>query len=108
MPYRRFTDSQGTTWRVWDVVPSPIDRRLAIRRIRTVRISHTERRLSGERRLDHQRSRLYFPPSERSWLCFESADVKRRLTPIPTDWVTRDDSELEALCARAEPPREHL
>jgi hypothetical protein len=106
MPYRRFTDSQGTTWRVWDVVPSPIDRRLAMRRIRSTRVPHGERRVASERRLDLQRSRLYFPPWERSWLCFESADVKRRLTPIPADWTTRDDAELEELCARAESPRD--
>src|SRR5687768_13205229 len=102
MPYRRFTDSQGRTWRVWDVVPSHLDRRLSLRRIKSIRISHPERRSAADRRTDAIRARLYFPPSERSWLCFESADVKRRLSPIPADWTIRDDAELEALCAEAQ------
>ena len=101
MPYRRFIDSEGRPWRVWDVVPSPIDRRLSMRRIRVSRILHPDRRVR-ERRVDQARSRVYFPPSERSWLCFESAEVKRRLSPIPADWVTRDDADLAALCAEAE------
>src|SRR3712207_6848540 len=47
-----------------DVVPSPLDRRLAMRRIQTVRIAHSERRVLGERRVDLQRSRLFFRSEE--------------------------------------------
>jgi hypothetical protein len=102
MSYRRFTDSRGNHWRVWDVVPSPLDRRLAVRRIQTSRMYQPERRQVGERRVDMRRSRLFFPPAQQPWLCFESADTRRRLSPIPPDWMTQTDAELEAMCQRAQ------
>lgn len=103
MSYRRFTDSRGITWRAWDVVPTPLDRRLAVRRIQITRIHHPERRVLAERRLDMRRSRVFFPPTEKAWLCFESGESRRRLSPVPPDWVTRTDSELEELCEQAQP-----
>jgi hypothetical protein len=102
MSYRRFTDSRGISWRVWDVVPTPLDRRLAVRRIVVTRAHDPERRAQGERRVDMRRSRLFFPPEEGSWLCFESADTRRRVRPVPPDWMTWPEAELEALCDRAQ------
>jgi len=104
MAYRRFMDSSGTTWRVWDVTPLRLNRRLAIRRIRVIRIRHPERRVLPERRLDMRRSRLYFPPSEKGWLCFESEVARLRLRPIPPGWVLEPDEGLEELCRRAAVP----
>ena len=102
MPYRRFTDSAGTQWRVWDVAPRRIDRRLAMRRIQVVKIHFPERRALPDRRLDMRRSRLYFPSTETGWLTFESPTAKRRLRPVPPDWALMDDERLEELCRRAE------
>lgn len=103
MPYRRFVDSSGLAWRVWDVVPSLVDRRVAVRRLRVMAIYHPERRFLPTRRLDLHRSRLYFPPSEAGWLCFESDVAKRRLRPIPESWAHDNDRTLEELCERADP-----
>ncbi|HEX8674650.1 MAG TPA: hypothetical protein VF710_22305 [Longimicrobium sp.] len=103
MPYRRFVDSQGKRWRVWDVVPAPVDRRVAVRRLRDIRIFHNDRRMVPTRRHDLNRARLYFPPSETGWLCFESDEAKRRLRPIPAGWAHDSDVSLEQLCFRAEP-----
>ncbi len=97
MPYRRFVDSRGKPWRVWDVVPSLIDRRLAARRLRVLKIFHAERRFLPSRRTDVQRSRLYFPPAETGWLCFESDEARLRLQPIPQGWAQDSDAELERL-----------
>lgn len=83
------------------MVPALLDRRLAVRRINVSR-HHEERRTMTERRVDMRRSRLYFPPAEKSWLCFESAEQRRRLSPVPPDWMTRSEAELETLCARAD------
>jgi hypothetical protein len=102
MPYRRFVDSRGKPWRVWDVVPSLIDRRIAARRLRMIRIFHPDRRVLPTRRIDLSRSRLYFPPTETGWLCFESDDARLRLHPIPRDWAHDSDAELERLRNRAE------
>lgn len=103
MPYRRFVDSQGKRWRVWDVVPTPLDRRVGVRRLRAIRIFHNDRRMIPTRRLDLNRARLYFPPSETGWLCFESDEAKRRLRPIPDGWAHDSDVTLEQLCVRADP-----
>lgn len=103
MPYRRFVDSLGAPWRVWDVVPDLIDRRIAIRRLRAIKIFHPDRRVLPTRRLDLLRSYLYFPPTETGWLCFESDHDKRRLRPIPDGWAHDSDGALEELCRRADP-----
>ena len=102
MAYRRFTDSEGTAWRVWDVAPTLIDRRFGMRRIMVVKVHFPERRATPDRRVDMHRSRLYFPPTEAGWLTFESDTSKRRLRPTPPGWVLESDEGLEALCARAE------
>jgi hypothetical protein len=102
MSYRRFTDSQGTAWRVWDVIPDPVDRRRALRRVQVMKIHHPERRVLPTRRVDLRRARLYFPPTETPWLTFESAYERRRLTPIPDRWWLENDRGLERLCAAAE------
>ena len=103
MSYRRFTDSNGTLWRVWEVVPSPLCRRRAIRRIQVARIHHPDRRAVPDRRVDMRRSRLFFPTTEASWLCFEGGAERRRLRPVPDRWWLEDDAGLERLCAMSEP-----
>lgn len=102
MAYRSFTDSQGRPWRVWDIRPTPVDRRFAIRRVRVVRIHHPDRRVLPDRRVDMRRSRLFFSPDEKPWLLFESGSARRRLHPAPEHWVLADDAALEDLCSRAE------
>lgn len=99
MSYRRFTDSQGTLWRVWEVVPTPLCRRRAIRRIRVIKVHFPERRVLADRRVDMRRSRLFFPPTESSWLCFEGDTERRRLKPVPERWWLEDDEGLERLLA---------
>lgn len=101
MAYRRFTDSAGESWRVWDVAPTLIDRRFSIRRIKVIKIHFPDRRTVPDRRVDMRRSRLYFPPTETGWLAFESDSSKRRLRPIPEGWAREPDEALEEFCARA-------
>jgi hypothetical protein len=38
---------------------------------------------------------------EHGWLCFESVNEKRRLTPIPAAWQLLDDDELASLLTAA-------
>ena len=85
------------------MVPSPLDRRLAVRRIVASRTHQPERRVAGDRRVDMRRSRLYFPPDESAWLCFESSETRVRLRPVPEGWMTWPEAELEALLAQAQP-----
>lgn len=101
MAYRRFTDSDGRHWRVWDVAPL-LDRRLGFRRIHVVKIHFPERRVFPDRRIDMRRSRLYFPPTMTGWLTFESEDSKRRLSPVPAAWAHLSDQALQELCDQAQ------
>jgi hypothetical protein len=100
MAYRYFVDADGQRWRVWDVKPTLIDRRCSVRRLTAVRIRHRERRVLPTRRIDLGRSRLYFPPTEQGWLCFESDRERIRVAPIPQDWLLLDDDALAGLKRR--------
>ena len=70
---RTFRDPEGREWNVWAVLPS--------------------------RRADD-----FLPDSMAAgWLCFETADEKRRLHPIAEGWEEIPDAELTSLCGDAEP-----
>jgi hypothetical protein len=77
---RAFTDSSGTEWRVWDVLPSA-----------------TTQSFSAGNGL----SSLMGTTFASGWLCFESPREKRRLAPIPDDWGGSPERDLELLCSRA-------
>jgi hypothetical protein len=72
--HRLFDDRRGVRWDVWAVYP------------------------------ETRPSQLSALPAafQSGWLVFESANEKRRLSPIPSDWQTLPTSELERLCERAE------
>ena len=71
--HRLFDDRQGVRWDVWAVYP------------------------------EGRPSQLSALPAtfQSGWLVFESASEKRRLSPIPNDWQTIPEGELEQLCDRA-------
>ena len=81
---REFTDCSGKRWRVWDVSPN-------VRTFTTTSEAEAATAASP------------FPTMEFSggWLCFESAEEKRRLAPIPPEWETCPLTVLEELCTRA-------
>jgi hypothetical protein len=74
MSLRNFTDSQGTAWRVWNVIPQ----------------------YAAVRDED-----VMTPGLQGGWLCFDSGNEKRRLSPIPEDWESAGRDALEAYCRRA-------
>jgi hypothetical protein len=79
MAFRTFRDPEGREWQVWDVVPTR----------------------DGD---PGARSQRYLPGEmAEGWLCFEAADQKRRLSPLPADWEARDDAGIHALCLDAHP-----
>jgi hypothetical protein len=104
MALRSFTDSQGTRWDVWNVTSYVL--RGEERRADVVDASEYG---GPERRGGSQDSLM--PNPNAGWLCFQSESEKRRLTPVPADWTTATDAELEALLAgsvpvgRRPPPR---
>jgi hypothetical protein len=94
MPHRQFRDQTGSVWDVWDVYPTARDRR------------HNERR-NGRRRKAERRSReegraAGVPTGLRAgWLAFQTGRERRRLVPIPADWVSLPEEQLRTLKERA-------
>ena len=77
MGLREFRDSGGTQWRVWDVRPDALDKRTT--------------------------AEDYMRDWQEGWLCFESADTRRRLADFPSDWESLPDADLIMLLDGAQP-----
>lgn len=101
MAHRDFTDSAGTDWLVFDVTPRADDRRKYDRRLdeaASAVVDHAkDRRGEGRRVTVGQRP----PRLTQGWLCFEHGDERRRLQPIPENWMRMSDAELDQLLATA-------
>lgn len=102
MGYRVFIDSNGTEWQTWDVVPTLAERRLADRRVSESVKAELERRRIAERRVLAGTRPTLAGAMNGGWLCFDAQVEKRRLTPIPPDWMQCPEDQLEQYCARAE------
>ena len=105
MGYRVFKDSQGTEWQTWDVIPQLAERRAGDRRRTTTTAADiaSERRRAIDRRVELGRRPVLSAGLDGGWLCFEARVEKRRLTPIPGDWLRCDEACLERYCRQAKP-----
>lgn len=103
MSLRAFTDSNGQKWEAYDVVPRIEERRRYDRRSGEVKVDPSDERRDTDRRVTVGRSQHI--TSKAGWLCFESQDERRRLTPIPADWARCDDAQLETYLREARPAR---
>lgn len=79
---RGFVGDDGQEWQVWDTRPSPNANLPAPDTFGEVP------RISKKR--------------EGGWLTFTAAADRRRLSPIPEDWETADDTSLRAMLAAAD------
>lgn len=94
MSYRRFNDSDGSSWEVWEVHPSSVERRIN-------RDRRSTRRETKDRRVA-QDFRLAIPSELRGgWLALQGRDARLRLSPIPDGWEHLSDEELCRLVMRA-------
>lgn len=90
MPHRSFRDNDGRVWDVWDVQPDAIERRRSGERRRFQRPTADRRR--------HNEARRAVPNDLRDgWLAFECPAERRRLTPIPANWLLLSESDLRRL-----------
>jgi hypothetical protein len=80
---RRFTDADGVVWNVWDVTAG----------IQIGSLPPTS--VSGQ-------------SSPAAWLCFASENKRKRLAPIPKDWLTADEARLLEYCSEAAPVRQRV
>ena len=105
MALRTFVDQAGNEWQAFDVVPRADERRHYDRRSVGAQVEEeSDDRRDADRRLTvGGRSRLASVTT--GWLCFEHGTDRRRLSPIPNDWRTCSDAQLEAYCREARPAR---
>lgn len=103
MGYRIFKDSTGTEWQTWDVVPHLAERRVRERRMVPSGADRDDRRHAVDRRVLSGRRPMLSAGLDGGWLCFDSTTEKRRLTPIPGDWINCATGRLEEYCRVAKP-----
>jgi hypothetical protein len=102
MALREFLDSEGTRWLAFDVRPERIHSPVRSGVDRRARLAAE---FSPERRGHDRRVRPFHPMTAYGWICFQSDQEKRRLTPAPLDWESCPPEELERLCRASEPSR---
>ncbi len=94
MAHRAFQDRSGRIWQVWEVRPAAIERRLNGERRCNPRAT-PDRRVQAE-------ARVVVPNDlSRGWLAFDGGGERRRLAPIPEDWLSLPDTQLQGLVERA-------
>ncbi len=81
MAVRTFESPDGITWTAWEVIPAQVSE------FRSTHGSHLPAQMAE------------------GWLCFDCGSEKRRLAPLPSDWVGRTEAELWFLCRAADPVR---
>ena len=100
--YRTFLDARGRVWEVWMVHPSSIERRKMERRTpveNAVRL--IELRVLGDRRANPGTRGEVASEFSSGWLCFASDGEKRRLAPVPVNWISANDSQVAEWCRMA-------
>jgi hypothetical protein len=97
--YRTFLDARGKVWEVWMVHPSSIERRKMERRSPIENAVHLiEQRVLGDRRSNASTRGEVASEYSSGWLCFASQGEKRRLAPVPVNWVSANDSQVAEWC----------
>lgn len=96
MAHRIFSDASGREWLVWDVYPAA-----SAERENEANSTDIEVPL-GTNRGDPSRWTNHLPSAYAGgWLCFENGEDRRRLAPIPSDWLTVPDAKLAELVEHA-------
>ena len=79
MSYRTFTSPDGSIWKAWSVAPNLPDSW-------------------------NDRAAQFLPAGmAEGWLCLESGEDRRRVSPAPANWAEATDAELWELVGTAVP-----
>ena len=97
--YRTFLDPRGRPWEVWMVHPSSIERRRMERRSPVENaVFLIEQRVLGDRRTNAGTRGEAATEFTGGWLCFASNGEKRRLVPVPVNWMSANDGQVAEWC----------
>jgi hypothetical protein len=96
MTHRQFRDHRGSIWDVWDVHPTATERRENERR-------DGQRRKAERRQREEQHVVGVNGDLRLGWLAFQAGRERRRLVPIPQDWISLPEETLRTLKDRAVP-----
>ena len=98
--HRTFLDARGNVWEVWMVHPSSIERRKMERRTPVENaVNLIEQRVLGDRRANAgTRGGAVSSEFSSGWLCFSSNGERRRLAPVPVNWMSANDSQVAEWC----------
>lgn len=97
--YRTFLDPRGRLWEVWMVHPSSIERRRMERRSPVENaVFLIEQRVMGDRRAQSGTRGAVATEFSSGWLCFASNGEKRRLAPVPVNWMSANDGQVAEWC----------
>lgn len=97
--YRLFPDARGQMWEVWMVHPSSIERRRMERRSPVENaVFLIEQRVMGDRRIALGSRGFVATKYSSGWLCFASGGEKRRLVPVPVNWMSANDAQVAEWC----------
>ena len=97
--YRTFLDPRGRLWEVWMVHPSSIERRKMERRSPVENaVFLIEQRVMGDRRAQLGTRGAVASEFSSGWLCFASGGEKRRLAPVPINWMSANDGQVAEWC----------
>jgi hypothetical protein len=97
--YRTFLDPRGRLWEVWMVHPSSIERRRMERRSPVENaVFLIEQRVMGDRRASPGTRGAVATEFSSGWLCFASNGEKRRLAPVPVNWMSANDGQVAEWC----------
>jgi hypothetical protein len=97
--YRTFLDARGKVWEVWMVHPSSIERRKMERRSPVENaVNLIEARVLGDRRANAGTRGAVATEFSGGWLCFAGDGEKRRLAPVPVNWISANDSQVAEWC----------
>ena len=97
--YRTFLDPRGRPWEVWMVHPSSIERRRMERRSPVENaVFLIEQRVLGDRRANTGIRAEVATEFSSGWLCFASNGEKRRLVPVPLNWMSANDGQVAEWC----------
>jgi hypothetical protein len=97
--YRTFLDARGRPWEVWMVHPSSIERRRMERRSPVENaVFLIEQRVMGDRRASPGSRGVVATEYSSGWLCFASNGEKRRLAPVPVNWMSANDGQVAEWC----------